>query len=150
MFEFIKTLFGVNAPSKRKSKNEITYQITVQTYEIDAAAHVNNIVYIKWVEEMRVKLINSNVSIKRLMLDQYFPVVGETNIRYKRPIELFEDVTGKMWIDSYAHSVWKINFEFWVDNELSAKGYQKVMLLNMKNNKMEQIDEKFVKKYLLF
>ncbi len=43
---------------------EITFKI--KPYDIDAAGHVNNAVYINWLEDLRVKLFSKIIPLESL------------------------------------------------------------------------------------
>jgi len=144
MFNFLKRLF--HREETLSTEDIIEQSFTVNTYDIDIAGHVNNIAYLRWVEEMRVKLIYKSYTLERLLEEGYFPIVSETNIRYKRAIKMFSRVSGKMWVDDFKHSVWLLRFEIYSNGVLAAKGYQKVALLNVKEELIEKIDEQFVKR----
>ena len=42
----------------------IEMPLMINTFDIDAARHVNNVVYIRWLEELRTKLISSICDFK--------------------------------------------------------------------------------------
>jgi acyl-CoA thioester hydrolase len=73
---------------------------TVRTYDIDFAGHVSNIVYIRWLEDLRFLLLEEHLPLKPQMDAGYAPILVRTNIQYKRAIRLFEPVVGRMWIQS--------------------------------------------------
>jgi len=72
----------------------------VQTYDIDFAGHVSNQVYIRWLEDLRLSLLNRSYPLENLMNDGILPVLMRTDIRYRRSIEMFEPVEGHIWIKS--------------------------------------------------
>lgn len=53
-------------------KTELVFSI--RTYEIDAAGHVNNIAYVKWLEDLRCELFNKYFSIDAL--HKYQPIAA--------------------------------------------------------------------------
>ncbi len=48
----------------------------IKTYDIDIAGHVNNIVFVRWLEELRVKLFEQTLPIVDLIKENKFPVVA--------------------------------------------------------------------------
>lgn len=145
MFGFLKKLFGKKEKVELKEER-IQLEFHVNTYDIDIAGHVNNIAYLRWVEELRVQLINRSYTLEKLLEIGYFPIVRETQITYRRAIKMFSSVYGKMWVDSYKHSVWKLNFEIYANGQLSAKGHQMVAIMNVHSESLEKVDEKFLEK----
>ncbi|HOJ36569.1 MAG TPA: thioesterase family protein [Ignavibacteriales bacterium] len=145
MFGFLKKWFKTGQVETKEES--IQQEFTVNTYDIDIAGHVNNIAYLRWVEELRVKLIYRSFTLEKLLEIGYFPIVSETTIRYKRAIKMFSKVTGKMWVDDFKHSIWVLKFEIYANGELSAKGTQKVALMNIHNETMETIDERLIREF---
>ncbi len=75
---------------------ELSFQ--PKTYDIDFAGHVSNIVYIRWLEDLRLSLLDTYLPLNRLMEKGIAPVVMRTTIDYKRPVKLFDKPIGKMWV----------------------------------------------------
>lgn len=143
MFGFLKKLFRIKEKVELKEER-IQLEFNVNTYDIDIAGHVNNIAYLRWVEELRVQLINRSYALEKLLEIGYFPIVSETKIRYKRAIKMFNKVIGKIWVEGFDHSIWTLNFEIYANGQLAAKGYQKVAIINIHNESLEKVDEKFL------
>ena len=64
----------------------------IYTYQIDFVGHVNNIVYIQWLENARINLIEAmGLTISQIAdKDEILPIITETNIKYKKPfVNLF-------------------------------------------------------------
>ncbi|MEX2442773.1 MAG: thioesterase family protein [Alkalispirochaeta sp.] len=73
-------------------------EFEVKTYDIDFAGHVSNIVYIRWLEDLRFLLLREHLPLQPQIEAGYVPILVRTNIQYKRAIRLFEPVVGRMWI----------------------------------------------------
>ena len=56
----------------------------IKTYDIDIAGHVNNNVFIKWFEDLRIKLFNEHFMLPKLLSNNIYPVVVSTEIFYKK------------------------------------------------------------------
>lgn len=74
---------------------ELTFQ--PKTYDIDFAGHVSNIVYIRWLEDLRLSLLETYLPLNTLTEKGIAPVLVRTTIDYKRPVKLFDKPIGKMW-----------------------------------------------------
>lgn len=92
----------------------------VKTYDIDFAGHVSNIVYIRWLEDLRFLLLREHLPLKPQMEAGYAPILVRTNIQYKRAIRLFEPVVGRMWIRSVGAARIMIAAQILVNEELCA------------------------------
>jgi acyl-CoA thioester hydrolase len=93
--------------------------LTVKTYDIDIAGHVNNIVFIRWIEDLRNELFNQIFPLKKLLEINYYPVVVSTEIKYKKQIKLFDKPVGKMELNSYSHGVLLFKTEITIDNYIA-------------------------------
>lgn len=69
----------------------------VKTYDIDFAGHVSNVTYIRWLEDLRLAVLDEYLPLEQLMADGYAPVLIRTEIDYTSAIRLFEPVMGRMW-----------------------------------------------------
>jgi acyl-CoA thioester hydrolase len=68
---------------------EVTLNFPVKTYDIDFAGIVSNIVYIRWLEDLRLKMFESHFPIEKLMSKGYCPTVNSTEIKYQRKLKIF-------------------------------------------------------------
>lgn len=83
--------------------SEISF--TVHTYYIDIAGHLNNIVYIKWIEQLRTKLFNNYFNLQELLSNNLYPVVISTNITYKKALKLFDKPVGNINFLCFNHGI---------------------------------------------
>lgn len=80
-------------------RHEIILPITVCTYDIDFAGIVSNIVYIRWLEDLRLRMLAEYLPLDAAMQTLgVAPVLLRTEIDYKRAIRLFDPVQGRMWL----------------------------------------------------
>ncbi len=113
---------------------EITF--IIKPYDIDAAGHVNNAVYINWLEDLRVKLFNKMISLESLTKRNIFLVVASTSIRYKAPLFLYHKPKGILKIDNYSKGIWYLSGRIVLEDRVIAEAEQKCVLIDRKNNKM--------------
>lgn len=64
--------------------------LEVQGYNLDSFGHVNNAVYLNYMETGRWKFLKDNDILDYLMERELYLVVIETSIRYIRELTLFE------------------------------------------------------------
>ena len=110
--------------------------IEIKTYDIDVAGHVNNMVYIRWLEDMRNELFSKICPLEKLLTINYYPVVVSSEIRYKKQIKLFDKPVGKMLLQSYSHGVFVFKAEISIDDHVAFISTQKSVLMNLNDNKM--------------
>jgi len=115
------------------------------TYDIDIEDHVNNIVYVRWLEDLRMTWLDRYFPMK-LMLDKGFaPALLETNIRYLRAIHLFEKVTGLVWVGKVGPVRSRLEFEFVVDGQTAAEAYQNLVWIAVKTGKPTRTPKKLLR-----
>ena len=77
----------------------IKYSLPIYPFHIAAMGHVNNIVYVQWMEIGRVRLLNAvDMSVEEIAKEGFGPALVETTISYKRPLYLGDSVSGAIWI----------------------------------------------------
>ena len=101
---------------------EIAFQ--PKTYDIDFAGHVSNIVYIRWLEDLRLSLLDTYLPLSTLMEKGIAPVVMRTTIDYKKPVKLFDRPIGKMWAGEIGNVKGILLAEFSVNGVIVATAEQ--------------------------
>ncbi len=99
----------------------IKHDISVATYDIDFAGHVSNIAYLRWLEDMRLKIFDQHFPLADFMSQGLAPVLVSTNIEYKRPIKLFDKPRGLMWVSHMGNASLTIEAELLVNDQLTTK-----------------------------
>jgi acyl-CoA thioester hydrolase len=83
-----------------------------KTYDIDFAGVVSNIVYIRWLEDLRLAMLRAHMPLDGLMRQGLAPTLASTSIEYKRPLRLFDRVRGSMWSADMTDNRWILAAEF--------------------------------------
>ena len=105
----------------------------IYTYHIDFAGHVNNIIYIQWMENGRVRMLEEiGFPPTELANNQgIVPILTETHIKYKHPLFLFNTVTIESWVSKMNNASAILEFRFYnEEGELCAEGWQKGLFIN--------------------
>lgn len=125
----------------------LSTELKVNTYDIDIAGHVNNIVYVRWLEDLRNLVFSQICPLEKVLQLNYYPVVAFTEMKYKKQITLFDKPIGKMHIESYSHGIFVLMAEIRVNNSIAFTAKQKCVLMNLSDKKMYkgQIDELITK-----
>lgn len=98
----------------------ISHDIKIATYDIDFAGHVSNITYLRWFEDMRLKLFEKYFSLRKFLANGRCPVIAESKIEYKRPLKLFQEPRGEMWIERMGNTSMVLRGEIYVDDKLTT------------------------------
>ena len=73
------------------SKPKTELKINVKSYDIDYGGVVSNIVYIRWLEDLRLELLKTLLPLSKQLYDGIAPVILDTKISYKSPIRIFHN-----------------------------------------------------------
>jgi acyl-CoA thioester hydrolase len=117
------------------SKSIVT-NIEVKTYDIDIAGHVNNLVYVRWLEDLRNELFSQIYPLEKLIELNYYPVVISNEMKYKSQIKLFDKPVGILFLESYSHGVITLKAEINNNQRIAFTAIQKCVLMNLENHKM--------------
>ncbi|MCC7358637.1 MAG: acyl-CoA thioesterase [Anaerolineales bacterium] len=98
--------------------------IRVQGYDVDFAGIVSNIVYIRWLEDLRVQMLDTYLPLPNLLAEGLVPVLSRTEIDYRRPIRLFDEVEGRMWLAEAASPRWVLAAELYANGKRAAQARQ--------------------------
>lgn len=126
---------------------EVEIAIPVRTYDIDFAGIVSNIVYIRWLEDLRLKFLDEHWQLDKQIKQGYAPIIAGTEIEYKRPIKLIDKVIGRLWVNSLGKLKWTVQAEILSNNEVAAIATQKGAFISLQNNRPIPIPEELHKKY---
>ena len=75
------------------------HTIQVKSEDIDELGHVNNVIYVRYVQEVAAAHWDSIAS--RELMDRYSWVVLRHEIDYKAPAFLNEEITGTTWVGEH-------------------------------------------------
>ena len=126
----------------------IEMNIEVKTYDIDVAGHVNNMVYVRWLEDLRNELFSRIYPLEKLIEINYYPVVISTEMKYKSEIKLFDKPIGRIFLESYSHGVIMLKIEICLNDDTAFTATQKRVLMNLTIHKMfMESFEKLIQKY---
>lgn len=119
-----------------QAKYFVKQKLQVNTFDIDIAGHLNNIVYVQWIEILRTKLFTDFFDFKNIVNSNKYPVVISTNIDYKKQIKLFDEVEASFWLDKTEKCFCYFKFEVKVNDILMAKALQKCVIIELGTNKI--------------
>ena len=136
------------AGDRRPLHVELTFQ--PKTYDIDFAGHVSNIVYIRWLEDLRMMVLDTYLPLNILMERGIAPVVMRTTIDYKRPVKLFDSVSGVMWASEMENVKGILSAEFTVNGNVVAAAEQIGLFVRMNTGRPVAFPEEFRRQFETF
>jgi acyl-CoA thioester hydrolase len=102
----------------------ITLPFRPATYDIDVAGIMSNIVYIRWLEDLRLAFFDQILPFDQAMAQGLVPTLVRTEIDYLRALRLFEPVVGSMELESLGRTSARVRVEFRVNDEVVARAIQ--------------------------
>ncbi|MBE9181523.1 acyl-CoA thioesterase [Oculatella sp. LEGE 06141] len=105
----------------------ISFELEVYSYQIDFIGHVNNTVYVQWMEIGRTKLLQAiGLPTHEIFKQGFVPVLVHTTIAYKSPLYLGDRVQVEMWLTELKNASAVMQFRFYNEQHtLAAEGFQK-------------------------
>ena len=85
--------------------------LVVKTYDVDYAQIAHNAVYIRWLEDLRLQLMDEHYPMQELLDARQSPILEKTEITYRRPLRLFEEAVGRMWVSRLTRARWEVEAE---------------------------------------
>jgi acyl-CoA thioester hydrolase len=113
---------------------KISFEQEIHTFHIDFLGHVNNGVYIQWMEIGRTKLLEAAGLVTHEILKQSFaPLLVQTTITYKIPLYLGDRVRIEVWLSELRNTTGVLQFRFYNNQQtLVAEGNQRGLFVDTK------------------
>jgi acyl-CoA thioester hydrolase len=90
----------------------IERRFEIRTYDIDFAGIVSNIVYVRWLEDLRLDLMAAAYPLRRALAEDVAPILLETRIAYGKPLAIDDEPVGRMWVKALERVRWTVAAEF--------------------------------------
>ncbi|MBD3165673.1 acyl-CoA thioesterase [bacterium] len=119
-----KTRYLARNPMPNNRPLSVQLPFPPATYDIDFEGHVNNIVYIRWMEDLRIHWLETWFPLRPRVEAGIAPALTHTEIDYIRPIRLFQNVKGFCWVEKLEKVRMYLAFEWIADGEVAARGRQ--------------------------
>lgn len=105
--------------------------IRIKTYDIDFVGHVNNIVYVRWLEDLRLHLLDTYFPLEPMRQEGLVPIIVNTHLHYKRGILLSDhEVMARMWIREFGRATFYLDAEFAVKDDVCCTAWQRGAFIN--------------------
>jgi acyl-CoA thioester hydrolase len=103
----------------------------VKTYDVDYLSIAHNIVYIRWLEDLRLKLMADHLPLQELLSLNQSPVLERTEIVYRWPLRLFNKPVGRMWLSKLTRARWEVQAEIVLDDLVVATAAQSGYIVDL-------------------
>ena len=120
---------------------KILFDLDIYPYQIDFMGHVNNAVYIQWMEVGRVKLLEAlAIPTHEIAKQGFAPVLVQTSITYKLPLYLGDRPQVELWLSELRRASAVMQFRFHNDQQvLVAEGQQTGLFVNTKTMRPKRL-----------
>src|ERR1700719_3115008 len=99
-------------------------RLPIRTYDIDFAGIVSNIVFVRWLEDLRLGMMDEAYPLARALAEDVAPVLLSTRIAYRRPVTIGDALKGRMRVVGLGRVRWRVMAEFVVGDEVRAEAEQ--------------------------
>lgn len=112
---------------------------TVKADEIDEFNHVNNVVYLQWIND--VSGLHWNTMAPEAIKEKYFWIVNRHEIDYLKPAFLGEEIKCQTWVETLAGVRSTRMVHIYRGDTLLAKAQTTWVLINAETNRLARIPE---------
>lgn len=113
---------------------KVTFDQEIHTFHIDFLGHVNNGIYVQWMEIGRTKLLEAAGMVTADIFKQNFaPLLVQTTISYKVPLYLGDRAHIEVWLSELRNTTGILQFRFYNNGRvLVAEGNQRGLFVDTK------------------
>ena len=115
--------------------------LRIQTYDIDFAGIVSNIVFIRWLEDLRLGLMEKAYPLIQALAEDVAPILLATRISYRRPVTIADRLVGRMRVAGLSRVRWRLAAEFTVGGALHAEAEQEGFFMRLSTRRPIGIPE---------
>ena len=116
-------------------------QLPIRTYDIDFAGIVSNIVFIRWLEDLRLGLMEEAYPLTRALAEDAAPILLSTRIAYRRPVMITDRLVGRIRVAELGGVRWRLAAEFAVDAAIHAEAEQEGLFVRLSTRRPIAIPE---------
>lgn len=118
--------------------------IVVRTYDIDFANIVHNIVYFRWLEDLRAELLVDVLPIDEILATGVSPILTKTEIEYRLPVRISDALIGRMWVAELSRTRWTLAAEMVVAEQLCTAARQSGYFADLATLRPVRVPEKLM------
>jgi acyl-CoA thioester hydrolase len=116
--------------------------IVVRTYDIDFANIVHNIVYFRWLEDLRSEILDDVLPIDEILATGISPILTESAVEYQWPVRIGDALIGRMWVAELSRTRWTLAAEMVVGERVCAAARQSGYFADLKTLRPVRVPEK--------
>ena len=109
--------------------------LPIRTYDIDFAGIVSNIVFICWLEDLRLGLMDQAYPLIQALAEDVAPVLLSTRITYRRPVTIADPLFGRIEVSALSRVRWHLAAGFTVNGAVHAEAEQEGLFMRLSTRK---------------
>ena len=133
---------GMRGPAE---KMKFSHSFRVQSGDIDAQGHVNNVSYLRWMQDVAVA--HWFHAATKEQQDKFAWVVVRHEIDYKKQAFLNEEITATTWVGEWTKVTCERFTEITRGSDLLAKGRTVWCMLDRETNKPARIASELIERF---
>ena len=122
-------------------------RLPIRTYDIDFAGIVSNIVFVRWLEDLRLGLMDQVYPLTRALDEDVAPILLSTRIQYRRPVMIRDALTGHIRVAGLDRVRWRLTAEFTVAGAVCAEAEQEGLFMRLSTRRPTKIPEPIRRAY---
>lgn len=91
---------------------ETKLHLPIRPYDVDVAGIVSNIVYVRWLEDLRSELLHAAFTPDAIRESKLMPVIVRTEINYRASLRFEDRCTGLMRVAEIGRTSLKLDASF--------------------------------------
>ncbi len=108
---------------------------------------VNNIVYVRWFEDLRSRLLDGVFPLKDMLACGKSLILYETHIRHLRPLTLGSEPLGRVWLERLDRPLWKMRLEISDRGVCCCEGWQRGCFYDLAQRRSAPFPPDFLKHF---
>lgn len=125
----------------------VSISCPVRWGEMDALGHVNNTVYFRYFEDIRIEYFKK-LGLEAVTPDQEMgPILAQISCQFLRPVEYPDRVTIGVWVARIGNTSLQMDYEIYSEQhqEVVATGTSVIVLINYQNGSKIQVSDELRK-----
>ena len=119
------------------------YTLEVRGYELDSFGHVNNAVYLNYLETARWAVLKEhNITLETMQTLKRWPVIASVEAQYIRPLFMGDKIEIRTSFPEHSRAAFFIDQEIYKGDQLVFKAKLKSVIIN-ENGRPESIPEQY-------
>ena len=116
----------------------------VNGYDVDFQGVVHNVVYVRWFEDLRMRLLDEHLPLAGQVAAGFAPMLTETRVAYRRPIRMADRPVGRLWLTEAGRARWSVGIEIVVGDAVAATGAQSGVFVDLATLRPVRVPAVFV------